>query len=206
MYCVFTFCVAFRRSRVIQFYEYSYHGCLEISHMTVSRGKSCQNWSPDTQKHSGPATYMRAHKSCKHSHRIEAVGGCVPLFVKKLHFFPLTKMFARSALSICLLAVFGFSAGLSATPCRFPPDLWCSSVEISRACHVEKQCTDWQRPTVNDAPLVNISLYYESYCPGCQGFITDQLYPTWTELSSIMSVSLVPYGNAQVDIQYPTEL
>ena len=45
---------------------------------------------------------------------------------------------------------------------------------------------------------VNITLYYESLCPGCKEFIKEQLYPVWTELKNIMNAEFVPYGNANV--------
>ncbi|XP_022103529.1 gamma-interferon-inducible lysosomal thiol reductase-like [Acanthaster planci] len=84
----------------------------------------------------------------------------------------------------------------SAASCSFPPELWCTSPEISRVCEVEAQCAQFQRPT-NDAPLVNFTLYYESYCPGCQMFINGQLHDTYMAVSEIMNLTLVPYGNAK---------
>jgi len=47
------------------------------------------------------------------------------------------------------------------------------------------------------AEPVSVSLYYESFCPGCQGFILKELYPAVQNISSIMNVTLVPYGNAK---------
>lgn len=47
-------------------------------------------------------------------------------------------------------------------------------------------------------PPVSVTLYYESLCPACRGFITQQLFPTWTMLQDIMAVTLVPFGNAKV--------
>lgn len=47
-------------------------------------------------------------------------------------------------------------------------------------------------------PRVSLALYYESLCPDCRYFITQQLFPTWTMLKDIMSLTLVPYGNAKV--------
>ncbi|RWS05992.1 hypothetical protein B4U79_05208 [Dinothrombium tinctorium] len=44
---------------------------------------------------------------------------------------------------------------------------------------------------------VNISLYYETYCPFCRKFVTEQLYPTYVAVGEIMNIELVPYGNAQ---------
>lgn len=64
---------------------------------------------------------------------------------------------------------------------------------------VQKQCLELRatRPNVT-VPPVELTLYYESLCPGCRDFITQQLYPTWTLLRDILRVNLVPYGNAKV--------
>lgn len=82
--------------------------------------------------------------------------------------------------------------------CNYPPSLWCSSPEISRACQVEQQCRDW-RARSEDAAPVNVTVYIESLCPDCKNFIKKMLYPTWKTLEStgIMNLELVPYGNAQ---------
>lgn len=51
------------------------------------------------------------------------------------------------------------------------------------------------------ADPIEVGLYYESLCPGCRMFLTQELLPTWVMLSDIMTVDLVPYGNAQVSIK-----
>ncbi|KAI3368216.1 hypothetical protein L3Q82_007937 [Scortum barcoo] len=82
--------------------------------------------------------------------------------------------------------------------CRYPPSQWCRSLEIAIECKVQKQCMEVNATRLNWAvPPVSVTLYYESLCPACRVFITQQLFPTWTMLQDIMTLTLVPYGNAK---------
>ncbi|KAM4574157.1 gamma-interferon-inducible lysosomal thiol reductase isoform 2-T2 [Fundulus diaphanus] len=107
---------------------------------------------------------------------------------------------------LCLLAVgflivtdhkaFGISHPKPA--CRYPPSQWCRSLEIAVECKVQKQCMELSAIKPNQTvPRVALTLYYESLCPDCRYFITQQLFPTWTMLQDILSLTLVPYGNAK---------
>uniref|UniRef100_A0A8C2WAM8 Gamma-interferon-inducible lysosomal thiol reductase n=1 Tax=Cyclopterus lumpus TaxID=8103 RepID=A0A8C2WAM8_CYCLU len=100
---------------------------------------------------------------------------------------------------VCLLFCVVWRSSGSAHPkpaCRYPPSQWCRSLEIAIACNVEKQCMEVNATRPNQAvPPVSVILYYESLCPDCRVFITQQLFPTWTMLQDIMTVTLVPYGN-----------
>ena len=49
-----------------------------------------------------------------------------------------------------------------------------------------------------NADLVSFTLYYESLCPGCRALTTTQIWKAYQSVSSIMNLTLVPYGNAQV--------
>ncbi|XP_061594561.1 gamma-interferon-inducible lysosomal thiol reductase-like [Cololabis saira] len=82
--------------------------------------------------------------------------------------------------------------------CRYPPSQWCRSLEIAIECKVQKQCMELRAIRANETvPPVSITLYYETLCPDCRVFIAQQLFPTWLMLQDIMSVTLVPYGNAK---------
>uniref|UniRef100_A0A672GAC9 Gamma-interferon-inducible lysosomal thiol reductase n=1 Tax=Salarias fasciatus TaxID=181472 RepID=A0A672GAC9_SALFA len=83
--------------------------------------------------------------------------------------------------------------------CRYPPSQWCRSLEIAIECKVSKQCMEVKaiRP-IQAVPPVSVTLYYESMCPSCRVFITQQLFPTWTMLQDIMAITLVPFGNTKI--------
>ncbi|KAL1214868.1 Gamma-interferon-responsive lysosomal thiol protein [Cardamine amara subsp. amara] len=50
-----------------------------------------------------------------------------------------------------------------------------------------------------ESDKVQLNLYYESLCPGCQEFIVDYLVDFFdTDLDTITNVTLVPFGNAKL--------
>jgi len=86
----------------------------------------------------------------------------------------------------------------SSFSCPHSPETWCDSEEIALECQVYEICESIGWPS-RAAPAVNVALYYESLCPGCRSFITDQIAKAVKEVGDIMTVDLVPFGNAHED-------
>jgi hypothetical protein len=64
---------------------------------------------------------------------------------------------------------------------------------FSNSCHAKNQ------KLVFDSDAVNLTLYYEVLCPDCKEFVSDQVINAFKFIPSIMSLTLVPYGNAKVN-------
>jgi len=90
--------------------------------------------------------------------------------------------------------------------CDKGEEYWCKDPETAIKCGVEEHCKILNMEKMvrvshrsTPAPPVNVSLYYESLCPGCRGLIYGQIYPTYQALKStgIVDIQLFPYGNAR---------
>ena len=61
-----------------------------------------------------------------------------------------------------------------------------------------EQCEQNEWAVYKEAPLVGVALYYESFCPFCRDYWTQELFPAYQKVGSIMNITLLPYGNTQV--------
>lgn len=97
--------------------------------------------------------------------------------------------------TVALFLILNFD--LITSQCNVSPQYWCDSKEIAEQCGVIHACYNhWQQ--FQKAEPVSVQLYYESLCPDCREFISNQFYPSWKllEKSGILSVEMVAYGNA----------
>lgn len=107
--------------------------------------------------------------------------------------------------------------GISVSPvvagpnsCDAGPKYWCKSYETATECGVLAWCKlKWQQdaehaaePTFPTTPSVNVTLYFEVLCGGCRQWILNTGYPVFEKLlgTGVLSLELVPYGNAHVMI------
>ena len=66
---------------------------------------------------------------------------------------------------------------------------------------VYRQCKENVWLEDSNAKPVGIELYIESLCPDCKNFITDQLSPAFRNVLPIMNLTIIPYGNAMVNLK-----
>ncbi|KAH7721370.1 Protein F37H8.5 [Aphelenchoides avenae] len=79
---------------------------------------------------------------------------------------------------------------------RIPPAFWCRNANLSAECGFTEHCERYRKASKNKP--VHLTLFYESLCPYCQGFITKHLYPeVYLKYGKYVSIELIPYGNAQ---------
>lgn len=103
----------------------------------------------------------------------------------------------KTLLLLTVVVTLNVQCALSSS-CLHPPSQWCSSLDSAIQCGVLKQCLESNfTRSRHTTDQVEVGLYYESLCPGCRMFFTEMLYPTSLMLNDIMSVTLVPYGNAR---------
>lgn len=57
----------------------------------------------------------------------------------------------------------------------------------------------FRRPAWAVTP-VNVTLFYEGLCPACHHFILQQLWPTYGKLEDYVTVDLLPFGNAHMNV------
>ncbi|RUS87390.1 hypothetical protein EGW08_004844 [Elysia chlorotica] len=100
----------------------------------------------------------------------------------------------KSVVLFCFIASFTVISA-QVQDCNVPSRFWCENKDIAAKCGVLEQCQKFEWTETNQK--VEFVLYYESLCPDCRQFITEMLYPHYSNLSSIMNLTLVPYGNAQ---------
>jgi len=117
------------------------------------------------------------------------------------------KLILVICIAVCTANAFSVEPWLGVHERCNDPSFWCKNEENAKECGVYEYCKiGWQKnnhqketaANVGASPI-EITLYYESYCPGCREFITTQWYPTYKKLkgTGVLKLELVPYGNAQ---------
>lgn len=117
-----------------------------------------------------------------------------------LVFFLLTSFAFPFAASSAFLPFAASSDGIDCG--RVPPALWCRNAKLTEECGFSEHCARFLNVSKNEP--VQLTLIYESGCPGCQQFITEVLYPQMSKLGRYINLELVPYGNAWREVSLVT--